>query len=77
MVTEAESILATFIEDLEIITIVSGSESKWTLPDINPGKGILTEVRFNADPFIAQYLKYDSDTNVVTYDGEEISGLYG
>ena len=69
--------LASFTEDLELVSIISGAESQWTLPDINPGNTVLTEVRFDADPLISQHLKYDSDTNVVSYDGKTISSLSG
>ena len=48
--------LASFTEDLELVSIISGVESQWTLPDINPGNTILTEVRFDADPLISQHL---------------------
>ena len=77
VITVPEPTLATFTEDLELVSIVSGVESQWTLPVINPGNTILTEVRFDADPLISQYLKYDRDTNVVSYDGETISSLSG
>ena len=69
--------LASFTENLELVSIISGAVSQWTLPDINPGNTVLTEVRFDADSLISQHLKYNSDTNVVSYDGETISSLSG
>ena len=77
MIPEPESTLATFTESLQLVSIISGTESKWTLPDIDPGNIVLSEVRLDADPLISQYLKYDSATNEVRYDGKEISGLSG
>ena len=77
MVTQPESGLATFFEDLEVVSIISGTKLQWTLPNIDPGTGALTEVRFNADPLISEYLKYNSDTNVVVYDGRVINALTG
>ena len=65
----------TFTQSLETVSITSGTKTEWILPDIDPGKGTLTEVRFDADPLISQYLKYKSVTNSVIYDGELISSL--
>ena len=74
---EPQATLATFTQSLEPVSITSGIESEWTLPDIDPGKDILTVVRLDADPLISQYLRYDSVANSVIYDGEEISSLSG
>ena len=77
VILEPEEPRATFTQSLETVSITSGTETEWTLPDIDAGKGTLTEVRLDADPLVSQYLKYKSVTNSVIYDGEVISSLSG
>ena len=64
--------LATFTQNLETASMISGTESQWTLPDIDQGGSPVTEVRLEADALILEHLKYDSLANLVIYDGKEI-----
>ena len=77
VVTEVvpDQTLAIFTEDIELVSILSGEKSQWTLPDIDPGTNAPSEVRFEADLLISEHLEYNSDSNVVSYDGEVIETL--
>ena len=66
---------ACFLDSLEFVTIFSGTQSEWSLPEIFEGNQALTDVRIEYDSLIAPYLSYDSLKNEISYDGLQINSL--
>ena len=75
IVLEATTELASFMSPVETVTIVSGTQLEWSLPEIDGGEAEVYGVQLDTDPLLTDYLKYNIKSNNVTYDGTVIAGV--
>ena len=66
--------VATFTETLQVLTIVSGEKSEWTLPTIESCDRTLQKVTVQPDSILANYITYDDKSSKISYEGSLIQG---
>lgn len=60
---------------LDPVTISSGTQSSWSLTEVDTYITNLTNVRVDGDPLLLAFLKYDKSSNKLSYNGNLIAGL--
>ena len=66
--------LATFTEEVEAKTIVSGEKSKWSLPEIDACEDTV-QIVIVPDSLMLNYITYDEKSAEISYDGSLIPAV--
>lgn len=76
-VLDPAATLATFIENLAIVTITSGEKAEWNLPVVFDGGTELETINVEFETEYAAHFTFDEDSLVFSYDGVAFEGLEG